>query len=699
MGSRSIKNRPSVKKKHPFTGVLIALTVVASVLLAGFFGVYALCSSWLQDLPDYEDPDAFNTSLPTTVYASDGTTVLAKFQLENREEVTSDEISAYVLAGTVATEDERFYEHEGVDALGIARALVNNLMGGDLEGASTITQQLVRNTILASEMDTISLERKVREAYLAIKVEEMYSKEEILVMYLNTINYGSGAYGIQAAAQRYFSKDASDLTLAEAATLVGIPQSPTYNNPIDYPEQSLERRNLVLDRMLTNGYITQEEHDAAQAEPLVLDVSESTSDGIEKYPYFTSYVRYLLTDSDGEYCYSEDEVYKGGLSVITTIDANMQEAAEAAADAKAEEANSYVSGDPFEVSLVAIDPDNGYVKALVGGSDYSTSQVNLATGLGGSGRQAGSSFKTFTLVAALEAGISPDTLIDCSTTAEFTGWTVSNIGNKNYGTRSMESAFAVSSNTGFARLIMSLGPETVVEVAHRMGIEAELEAVGSLTLGTSSVTPLEMADAYATLANGGTHYDAQFIVSIEDRNGNVLVDNTDPEGEEAVSAEVSHAAVEVMKGVIESSEGTGRNAALDSGQEAAGKTGTTDDYKDRWFCGITPQLSVAIWLGDPSSYAEAEEVPSSITCTSAFADFLDEVLEDSALEEFPDADDPDYVDYVDEENGIGVKYSSSSKKNSGSSSGDSDSESDDESDDVSDNDDSGYDPNDGSDDA
>ena len=457
--------------------------------------------------------------------------------------------------------------------MGIARALVNNLMGGDLEGASTITQQLVRNTILVSEMDSISLERKVREAYLSIKMEERYSKDDILLMYLNTINYGSGAYGIQAAAQRYFSKDASQLTLAEAATLVGIPQSPTYNNPIDNPDNCLARRNVVLDRMLSNGCIGQDEYEAAKAEPLVLNPTEPTSDGIQKYPYFTSYVRYLLTDPEGPYKYSKDEVFKGGLKVVTTLDVNMQEAAEVAAANKEAEANNYVEGDPFEVSMVAIDPDNGYVKALVGGRDYYTSQVNLATGLGGSGRQAGSSFKTFTLVAALEAGISPDTMIDCSTTVEFPGWKVSNIGHHDYGTRSLARAFAVSSNTGFARLIMSLGPEKVVEVAHRMGITSDLNAVGSLTLGSESVTPMEMADAYATIANGGTHYDPECILRIEDRKGNVLVDNSDPVGETALSPEIAHAASEVMKGVIESYDGTAPDAALASGQTAGGQDG------------------------------------------------------------------------------------------------------------------------------
>ena len=220
----------------------------------------------------------------------------------------------------------------------------------------------MRNTILSSEMDDISIKRKVREAYISIKLEEQYSKDNILLMYLNTINYGSGAYGIEAASERYFSKHASELTIAEAATLVGIPQSPTYNNPINYPENCTKRRNVVLDRMLSNGVITQEEHDAAQAEPLVLNPTEPSTTGIEAYPYFTSYVRDQLTNANGKYAYSKDELFKGGLKVYTTLDVSMQEAAEAAAREKEQAA-----GDNYEVAMVAIDPDNGYIKALVGG--------------------------------------------------------------------------------------------------------------------------------------------------------------------------------------------------------------------------------------------------------------------------------------------------------------------------------------------
>ncbi len=660
MASRSMKNRPSTKKKHPSIGLLSVFTVIAFVFVAGLVGVGAMCQSWLQDLPDYQDADAFNTALPTKVYASDGTTVLAEFQLENRDPVERDQISEYVLRGTVATEDERFYDHGGVDFMGIGRAIVNNLTGGKLEGASTITQQLVRNTVLSSEMDDISIKRKVREAFISVKMEEIYSKDDILLMYLNTINYGSGAYGIQAASQRYFSKDADELSIAQAATLIGIPQSPTYNNPIDYPENCLKRRNVVLDRMFSNNVITKEEHDAAQAEPLVINPTENTSDGIMKYPYFTSYVRYLLTDPDGKYKYSRDEILKGGLSVVTTLDVSMQEAAEVAAANKEAQANRYVNDDPFEVAMVAVDPDNGHVKALVGGRDYYTSQVNIATGLGGSGRQAGSAFKTFTLVAALEEGVSPDTLVDCSTTVEYPGWKVANIDYHDYGTRSIARAFAVSSNTGFARLIMSIGPEKVVDAAHRMGIESPLQAIGSLTLGSESVTPLEMADAYATLANGGTHYDAECILRIEDRKGETIVDNSHPAGEQVLSSEVAHAAVEVMKGVINTYEGTGTDAALLNGQEAAGKTGTSENRKDRWFCGITPQLSVAIWMGDRSDLDEAKSLPSSLTCASAFADFMNAVLKGKPTEKFPDAEDPTYnKNFRDEENHIGSGYYSS----------------------------------------
>ena len=668
MASRVIKNRPSIKRKHPFYAVLIVLSVFVVACGAGCYGMLTLSESWIGDLKDYDisEVSELNTSAPTTVLASDEKTQLARFQVENRDPVEIDKISSYVLQGTVATEDERFYEHGGFDIVGIARAAVVSLTGSGREGASTITQQFIRNTVLADEMNDISLKRKIREIYLSVKLEEAYSKDEILLMYLNTVNYGSGAYGIQAASQRYFSKDASKLTLAEAAALVGIPQSPTYNNPIDYYDSCVTRRNTVLDRMLSNGYITQAEHDAAQAEELVLNPSTPTVDGIEKYPYFTSYVKTVLQDQ-----YSQLDIFKGGLTVVTTLDVDTQEKAESAIREKEDTLSESISG-----SLVAIDPSTGHIKALVGGKDWNTQKTNLATGEGtNGGRPCGSAFKTFTLITALEEGIDPNTNIDCSSPATIpdTGYTNSNqlqnIDNINYGTRTITRAFAVSSNTGFVRLQMALGTEKVIETAKKMGITSTLNANPSLTLGQSNVTMLDMSSAYSVIANGGIKYEAQPILKIYDKKNNLIVDNSNPEGERVISAEVAHAATEVMKTVVNSSEGTGTAAALANGQEVAAKTGTSSEYHDITFCGTTPQLSVAIWFGDPSNQ---ETLSAHLSCADVFKNFMDQALEGKETQSFPDAGTPTYTAFQNATyhiygvSGWGSSSSSSSSSSSNS---------------------------------
>lgn len=658
----------------------MVFTVILAVIVAGCSGIYALGSSWIGDLEGYDVSDAsqLNSSLPSVVLASDGTQ-LARFQVEYRDPVELDEISDYVLEGTVATEDERFYEHGGFDLAGIARAVYVNLTGSGKEGASTITQQYVRNTILADEMTDISFKRKVREMYLSVKMEEQYSKDEILLMYLNTINYGSGAYGIQAASQRYFSKDASELTLAEAATLIGIPQSPTYNNPF-YGDGSncLNRRNLVLDRMLSNGYITQEEHDAAQAEEIVLDPTETTVDGLEAYPYFASYVRDLLMDEDGDYRYSEDEIFKGGLTIQTTLDVNTQEAAEAAVREKRDSLDPAIQG-----ALVAIEPETGYIKAMVGGDDWENSKLNLATGERGvatAGRPCGSSFKVFTLIAALNEGISPQTMIDCSSPATIPnteyGSTIpalQNIDNINYGTRSIQRAFAVSSNTGFVRLEMAIGIDKVIKTAKSMGITSELNANPSLTLGQSNVTMLDMASAYATIANGGVRIDPTPILTITNSKGEMIVDNTSPDTslskthrEQVISPEVAHAATEVMKTVVNTYEGTGQEAALPNGQVVAAKTGTSTSYMDITFCGITPQMATAIWFGDPRGEAEGVALPPHAGAGDVFRNFMSVVLDGQPTEQFPDASDPAYKTFSDSTYRVGG-YSSSSSNNGNSS--------------------------------
>ena len=633
-------------------GIILAVIAFGFILFRGVTSVYAVYNDWISDLPRLNS-DAFNYAEDSYMYAADGTTLLAKFQLEKRDPIELSQVSEPAIKGTIDIEDVRYYDHNGVDPQGIIRALVNNLTGGSLEGASTITQQFVRNTILADEMDDISIKRKVREAYIATELEKMYTKDEILLMYLNTINFGAGAHGVEVAAQRYFSKSAIDLTLPEAALLAGIPQSPTYNDPMQYPERALERRNLVLGRMLGEHFITQEEYNAAIGAPLGLNPQSIDDDGILAYPYFTSYVRSLLYNN---YDLSESDILKGGLSVYTTLDVAKQEDAEAACARKKES----MYRENMEVAMAVVDPDTGNVQAIVGGSDYDQSEVNLATGQGGGGRPCGSVFKTFTLTESVKRLINPNaTYVDCSSPATVDGYTLENYANTNYGTRSIAGAFAVSSNTGFVRLISSVGVKNVANTAHDLGVTSDLhedEAGATLTLGVENVTPLELASAVATIANGGVRHDLCAITTIVDRDGQVIVDDSDPEkrATRVLTPEQAHAVQEVMKGVI--TGGTGTAAALYNGQPVAGKTGTSEDYKDISFVGCTPFMSVAIWVGDPSNETA---VPTG-TAADAFRYYAAAVIdrEEIPVTDFAEAYDPEFIPYNDSYYHISAGYSS-----------------------------------------
>ena len=642
MSSRAIKKRRGVKKSRVFAGVLGAIAVLGAVCISLTLGALLALGSWFSDLPDYRSADAFTAAQPTYVYANDRTTVLARLQMEYREPVALKQISGDVVNATLAIEDARFYEHSGIDYYGVVRALVNNILGGSLEGGSTITQQLVRNTILSGEMDEISVKRKVREAYIALQLEKMYSKDEILLMYLNTINYGSGAYGVEAAAQRYFSKSAKDLTLAEAACIAGIPQSPTYNDPLEYPDHAIDRRNIVLKRMLDEHFINKKQYNQARKSPLGLNEQKFTDDGIVAYPFFTSYVRYLLYNN---YDLSEADILKGGLKVYTTLDVDKQEAAEAACKTKRE--SMYDSN--MEVAMAVVDPATGNVEAIVGGADYRQSQVNLATGQGGYGRPCGSVFKTFTLATAIKKKINPNgTYLDCSSPATVDDYTLENYDNISYGNMSIARAFAVSSNTGFVRLISSIGVKDVAQTAYDLGVTTDLDedkAGASLTLGVQNITPLELANSVATIANGGTRHDICAITTIENNKGEVIVDDSNPEdrAERVLSPEVAHATQEVMKGVVQG--GTGSAASMYNGQVVAGKTGTSEDYKDISFVGITPFTAAAIWVGDPTNQAS---VPTG-SCADVFRDYATQVMEAKSLplQEFDFADDPEYEFYED----------------------------------------------------
>ena len=650
MGSRSIKRRQGVKKKRSLAGGLSVLAVVFVFLVGVGIYSYSVVESWFEDLPDYRSDDAFNVSLPTYVYAADRQTVLAQLQLEYREPVTLDQVSPLLVNAIVAIEDARFYEHSGIDYYAVLRAFANNLTGGRLEGASTITQQYVRNTILSKEMDDISFKRKAREAFIATELEKMYPKDEILLRYLNTVNFGAGAYGVEAASQRYFSKSASELTLGEAALLAGIPQSPTYNDPIINPENAFDRRNLVLGRMLGEHMIDEETYKQAINSPIELNPKQMSDDGILAYPYFTSYIRYLLYNN---YNLTEADILKGGLKVYTTLDVTAQNIAEQACATKKQ-----AVGGNMEVAMAVVEPSTGYVKAIVGGSNYDASEVNVATGQGGGGRPCGSVFKVFTLVTCIKRGIDPNsTYVDCTSPSTVDGYELQNINNISYGTRTVAGALAVSSNTGYVRLATSVGVVDVASTAHDLGVTSDLhenEIGASLTLGVQNVTPLEMANAFATIANGGVRHDLCAITTIEDRYGEVIVDDTDPEkrAKRVLSPQEAHAAQEAMKGVIYG--GTGAAAALPNGQPVAGKTGTSEGYKDITFAGITPSISAAIWVGDPTN---EHSVPTG-SCAEVFSQYASGVMnaEGIPVQDFAYADNPGYAPYDDMDRHIHSYY-------------------------------------------
>jgi penicillin-binding protein 1A len=582
MSSRLRRERTQhLRRVVPIVLAVTAVLFVVTVLLGAGIA-WAYVTNALKGLPNVEDPNAFKVAQPTKIYSANGK-LLANFYLENREIVPISKISTDLANAVVAVEDERFYEHNGIDAVGIARAVVIDLTTmSTKEGASTITQQYVRNTILVSERYEISAQRKIREMYLAYEFEKRHSKSEVLEAYLNTVYFGDGAYGAEAAALAYFAKHASQLTIAEAALLSGLPQSPLRLNPYYNMEGAKSRQRWVLGRMVANGYITQAQADVAAAEKIVLSKKTDPNQGIYDCAYFVSYVRkQLLTQ------YPDSLIFKGGLKVYTTIDTRLQRAAE-----RAVKKTLPYKKDP-DAALISIDPHNGHIVAMYGGRNYSSSSYNYATQ---GKRQAGSAFKVFTLVTALEKGIPPRRPMNASSPARIPThppWIVHNSEGSGKGYITLSAATRNSVNCVFARLIWELGAGEVAATARRMGITSPIPALPSITLGSAPVSPLEMASAFGTLANDGVHVKPTGITKIVGPDGTVMYQHK-PVGKRVLTARIAWAATQQLMGVV--SGGTGTRAHL-SGREVAGKTGTAQRYQDAWFVGYTPQLVTAVWMG------------------------------------------------------------------------------------------------------
>lgn len=623
---RQRKNRVHVIAFQVLGLALIAMLLLASV---GAASAMAIVGSWLEDLPDYKAPGAFDVARATKVYSADGK-LLARLYLENREVIPISRMSTDLADAVVAIEDERFYEHNGIDPLGIMRAGLTNLAAGETEeGASTITQQYVRNTVLLDERTEISLARKIREAYLAMELEKRHDKSEILEMYLNAIYFGQGAHGAQAASRTYFAKPASNLTLAEAALLAGIPQRPSGLDPYINPDGAIARRNQVLRAMLHNGYITQTEYEEAKATKLQLRRSKDPEDGIYAAHYFVAHVKKELQAR-----FSKGVVFKGGLTVYTTLDTRLQKDAEAAVK------RGIPSSGP-EGALVSLDPRTGHVKAMVGGRDYHKNKFNLATQ---AKRQPGSSFKTFVLVTALDEGMPPTYNIDSSSPAYIPTkpkpWIVSNSEGSGRGAMSLARATHMSVNTVFARVTWGIGAKKVARIAKKMGITTPLGEYPSMALGAANVTPLEMASAYGTLANGGVHHDPIIISKVVDPHGKVLLE-AKSKGKRAIRPEIARAATDILRGVI--TQGTARRAAI--GRPAAGKTGTSQNHRDVWFVGYTPQLVTSVWVGhraEKTIYINGSRAFGGTVCAPIWADFMSKALKGEKELEFKSAPKPKY---------------------------------------------------------
>ncbi len=585
-------------------------SIVTLVLLAAL-GVVAVAALYFlkvsKELPTPEDLVNYSPGGMTEIFATDkgadGKNIrLARvFSGENREFASIIKIPGVLQNATVAIEDERFYNHPGVDVKGIARALYVNVRGGhvlDGQGGSTLTQQLARNVYLNKRK---TMDRKAQEMLLAVQIENNFSKQQILEFYLNEVYYGHKAYGVQAAAKVYFGKKLKDLTLAEAALIAGLPQRPNDLDPYKNPKAAKERRNTILAKMAELGYITLPQAKKAQKQPVKTAGYKPPSKDQWKAPYFVDYVLNQLVRR-----YGKDTVYKGGLKVYTTLNWHMQLAAEKAL----RDGITGASGERVtEGALVCVEPRTGFIRAMVGGKDYKRNQFNNAAQ---GKRQPGSSFKVFVYTAAIDSR--PDrysqySSVDNSRISYPNGrrrrWVPASGGPP--GSVPMRTALAYSYNRAAVNTANTVGIRRVVDYARRMGIESEIRPTLAAALGAYPVSPLEMASAYAIFPNHGDRAAPMAVYRILDHEGAIL-EEAAPQVERDVISENAVANLsDMMQSVIV--EGTASKArGIHDIPNAHGKTGTTNDNKDAWFVGYTPQLSAAVWLSGPRFYKQGDHM-------------------------------------------------------------------------------------------
>jgi penicillin-binding protein 1A len=584
-----LARRSRLRRVRTHTRAKVVAVAVVALLAAVLVGAAATGRAVVLDSCNLNLLQPVALGQNSFVYTNNGTLLGAVPSSVNRQPLRLDQISPYLRNATVAIEDRRFWQHGALDYQGIARALYSDITAGKIvQGGSTITQELVRNLYIGDAQRTFS--RKVKEACLAIKLAQVWPKKRILNAYLNEVFYGRAAHGAQAAAETFFSTRATDLTIAQAALLAGLPQAPTVYDPVLHPGIAMQRRDEVLRAMYSGRMISRDQFEKAIASPLGLKLGSLYAR--MQHPNFFGWAEQQLVAK-----YGARRVAAGGLRVRTTLDPRMQQVALSSVRAVMRR-----KSDPA-AALVAIDPRTGAVRAMVGYiPDGRKMKFNLATQ---STRTAGSSFKPFVLATAILHGISlyssfsgPPSLIipDRACYGPQGPWDVHNYADENGGYMNLLNATANSVNTIFAQLVAKVGPWNVVPVAHRMGITTKLQPVCSITLGTQPVNPLEMTDAYATLAAHGIHHDPQAFELVRAPDGSVIGKLNAP-GAQAIPRSVADQVTYALEGVVQ--HGTGTAAYF--GRPAAGKTGTAENFQDAWFCGYVPQLATCVWVGYPKA--------------------------------------------------------------------------------------------------
>jgi penicillin-binding protein 1A len=581
IGRIARSERPTPRRRY-VAAFVAAILLIAVVLLAALTGVVVGATRGMPSLASMLAEPQAQTSI---LLDSSGQYIGQVHGAVDRVDVSSSRIPVVLKQATVAIEDKRFYSHHGVDPIAVARAALTDLRAGHLvQGASTIEMQYIKNAYLGGQGD--SLARKIREAVLAWQLDNRWSKDQVLTTYLNTVYYGSGAYGVEAAAQTFFHKHVWRLDLPECALLAALPRLPNGYSPVTDPEDALARRDLVLQQMRQQGYITAPQAAAAAAAKLdVYDHPQQPWRG--PAAYFVQYVTQKLVQR-----YGTQATFEGGLRVTTSLDLRMQKDAVTAL-------SSTLPKGPAG-ALVSVDPATGYVRAMVATTDFKTSQFNLAWQ---AQRQLGSAMKPFALTAAVLQGANPVTTYYTSQPLHiYLGpgasppyWDVSTFSNTYAGRINLVQATWQSDNTVYAQLALDVGPQNIVSVAHRMGIASPLQPYPSIVLGTELVNPLEVADAYATFAAEGIRHQPQAITRVVFPNGRVDVPPI------TAQRAIPTGAAYVVDKILEGNTRYGTAAALPTYYSgvAAGKTGTTTNSADAWFCGFNPRLATAIWMGYP----------------------------------------------------------------------------------------------------